>query len=222
MYRQSELKGRVRALRLAGKSVRDIAKGLNISKSTASRWTADMNLAESGLQRLWEKQQLKLFDSNNPNAKKMTTTLNASKTAFLNESYTLVSQISFTTNEKKVFCALLYWTHGAKTTNYVSFTESDPSTVLAFLKLLREGFPVVSAKFRCMLYLNENQSELETRKFWSDMTGISLGQFTKSYRRIHTMGRDAKWGNFRLNYYDVNLARELRAIYQAFSLRLVQ
>lgn len=223
MAKAEQTRTKARKLRKAGHSVREVAKRLKVGKSTVQRWVSDVELATTVADRYRMQRARASFGKSRKNG----ATQNGSKTGFLNVSAAEVSRMSADKNTKKFLCALLYWTHGARTTNYVSFTETDPLTMRAFVKLLRMGFELDETKFRGMVYLNRGQDEGRARQFWSKLTGIGLGQFTRSHIRRgsvgDTMGRKGGEvknvvgvGNFRVNYYDAAAVRELVEIGKAF------
>jgi transcriptional regulator with XRE-family HTH domain len=76
----------------------------------------------------------------------------------------------------------LYAAEGAKTTTEVKFANTDPRMISLFLQFLRAFFPVDESRLRMRLYLHEGLDLDAATGFWSDLTRIPAGQFTKPYR----------------------------------------
>ena len=69
------------------------------------------------------------------------------------------------------------------------------------------------------MHLHEYHKEEKQRKFWSKITGIPEGQFTKTYWRPHTQKREREnyQGCIRVSYYDAHIACRLHAWYNVFA-----
>jgi hypothetical protein len=115
----------------------------------------------------------------------------------------------------KTLSALLYWGEGGKIDRHVSFVNSDPQMIATFMYLLRKSFRLDESKFRILVHIHEYHNDLELKTYWSQITGIPLSQFTKSYLKPHTGINKRKGfkGTIRINYYDTKIAREIKAVY---------
>jgi hypothetical protein len=131
----------------------------------------------------------------------------------------LLETFPITVEVSQVFCALLYWAEGAKfTDNRLEFTNSDPDMIRAYLNLLRKGFMIDERKLRVNIHLHHYHEDLEQKRFWSEVTGIPLSQFNKSYIKPHTQKRirENYPGCVRICYYSADTARKIKALYQEF------
>lgn len=202
-------------LRKRGYSIKEIAKKLKVVQSTASLWVRDVVLDKKALVRLEQRSLLSRYKTSERWKQKRQEVWNLAelKAARVLEGVVLDKDTS------KLLCALLFWAEGAKTGNRVIFTNSDPKMVRVFLQLFRRCFPINEDKFRALLHVHGYHDEAKLKKFWSDVTEIPLTQFNRSYRKPHTGKRkrvDYK-GCIAVRYGDVEIARELKAVYNIFA-----
>ncbi len=121
-------------------------------------------------------------------------------------------------NVIKIICSMLFWAEGSKKINHIAFTNSDPGMIKTFIGLLRTSYTLDESKFHVSVHLHEYHNPNEVIEFWSKTTKIPRVQFIKPYCKPHTAIRkrhDYK-GCITIRYYDVKIARELTAIYNAF------
>lgn len=209
------IKQKAIALRKEGLSLREIVNELNIAKSTASEWLSPIELSPTAQARLKEKQILGQY-----------------KTVLLKKEYKeqqrqiarkmakdILQSIQLSKTFFKLCCALVWWCEGNKDTTQLTFTNSDPSLVKCFLFLLRGGFTIDESKFRILIHLHDYHEDEKQKHFWSEITNIPQSQFYKSYLKPHTAVRKHEnyQGCIAISYYDAKIAKELEAIYNAFS-----
>lgn len=206
-----ELKQKAISLRSQGYSIKEIARKLDISVSTASGWLRKVILESKAKARLKKRKLLGYYKTSQRWQRKKS---EQEKRVQLKVKK-VFAPARPDKNTYKIFCSLLFWAEGTKTGSYVSFINSDPQMIAVFLKLLRASFPLTEEKFRAMVHIHEYHDEKEILKFWSEKTNIPLSQFSKSYLKPHTKKRKKPgyMGSLRVRYYDAEIARELRAIY---------
>jgi len=110
----------------------------------------------------------------------------------------------------KIAAIMLYWAEGAKRSQAVDFTNSEPRMVKFFLKFLREICRVDEQRLRILLYCYANQDIGKIKKFWSKLTKIPLSQFIKPYiRQDYSLKckREMKYGLIHIRYSDKKLWR---------------
>ncbi len=85
----------------------------------------------------------------------------------------------------KAIGAMLYWGEGCKSdkVGVVDFANSDNAMVITFMNFLRNVCGVDENRLRVYLYLHANQNVENCIDYWSEITNISKGQFTKPYIR---------------------------------------
>jgi len=202
-------------LRGAGYSFGEIAKKLQIAKSTAHLWVKKVELDEKALKELNKKRilarlkGLKVLKKNRVQTRKQIKTL----------AIKSIGETHLNIGMKKLLCSFLYWGEGSKNTNSLTFTNSSQEMIIIFLSLLRTSFILDERKFRALIHIHEYHNENEIKNYWSKITEIPLSQFTKSYLKPHT-GKNSKEGykgTISIRYYDYKIALELTFIYNVFA-----
>lgn len=131
----------------------------------------------------------------------------------------MLSKITLSKSLAKLYCSLIWWCEGNKSTVSLKFTNSDTTLISNFLYLLRYGFDIDESKLRALIHIHQYHDDLAQKKFWSEITKIPLSQFHKSYQKPNTSKRyrENYPGCLALVYYDASVAKELKAIYNTFS-----
>lgn len=207
-----EIKNKAKKLRKKGYSIKEIAKLMTISSSTASLWVASIELNEKALKRLEKRKVLGQYKAIQTRKQKQIIT----KASLDEKNLKLLSELQFTPTLCKLLCSIFFWTEGGKfTDSYVYFINSDPKMIKTFMKLFRLSFEVDESKLRALIHIHEYHHELKIKRFWSDIAGIPVSRFSKSYLKPHTARRirDGYMGSLRIRYYDYKIALELRSTY---------
>lgn len=198
-------------LRKRGYSLKEISKHFNVAKSTASLWSRNIILTENAEKRLLGViKRGQFISANNKRAR-----TKAIEQKYFDEA---LEEIKSKPDYDKIICAMLYWCEGAKNSNGVAFTNSDPNLVTTFLRLLRKSFLLNEQRFRPCIHIHSYHSAQKQLDFWSKITDINKQQFIKPYRkpnggkRIH----ENYQGCISVAYHSTDLARRLLAIARAF------
>ncbi|MFN8016050.1 MAG: hypothetical protein U0R17_05540 [Acidimicrobiia bacterium] len=151
-------------------SITSIASTLKVSKSSVSIWVRDLDVV--------------VTKSSSNNSKRSP---HPHMIARLNEiEDNRKSGIKYFENlsRKEFFVAgiALYAGEGFKTQNSIGMANTDPSIIKFFIKWLRTFYEVEESRIKARLYLHEGLDVDESTKYWSNLTGIPAGQFTKPYR----------------------------------------
>lgn len=208
-------KTRAIELRRKGWSVGVIALELGVSKSSVSLWVRDLQLPKSARLRI----QASL--TNGQNAARIVKKARTSSllTQARGEAERAAEAYDTDPLTALIFCALLYWCEGSKSLNdkELTFSNSDPLLIGAYLSLLRRAFLLDESRLRVLLHLHEYHDEKAQLKYWSRITGIPTGQFLKSYLKPHTGKRTRPNypGCAQIRYYDVRVARKVYATARA-------
>lgn len=112
----------------------------------------------------------------------------------------------------------LYAGEGTKSGSTVGFANTDPDMVRLFLRFLRTFFPIDEQRLRLRLYLHDGLDLDEANRFWSDVTGIPVGQFGVPYRAVpDTTIRSQKhpMGCPSVRYNSVSVLRAILALIDA-------
>ncbi len=180
----AKTKQRYQALKLRkeGKSLKEIADKLKVSKSTVSVWCRDIELTPSQIEKLVKKQEsasykgrLKFLERVRRERKEQTLRLKK-------EGIREVSRV----NRRDLFIGgiAMYVSEGVTSSSKeeVSFSNSSPQMILFMLRWFGEVCGVENDRFVIQIRINElhKKRAREIEKYWSDITGIPISQFTKT------------------------------------------
>lgn len=180
----AKVKERYNALKLRkqGKSLKEIANNLGLSKSTVSLWCRDIALTPEQIERLVKKQKsasyrgrLKFLE--NIRKKRKEETLRLQK-----EGIKEVGRI----NKRDLFIGgiAMYVSEGVTSPSKeeVSFSNSSLQMVLFMIKWFKEVCGVEDSRFVIQVRINEihKKRKRKIEEYWSRSTGIPLSQFTKT------------------------------------------
>jgi hypothetical protein len=201
-------------LRRKGRSIKEIARDLNISKSTISEWTRAIEMTKAGKARIEERQKSARKKSNETlHSRKIERLFHAETQADL-----LLSRISYEKNNDMIALAIMYWCEGGKSDNQLRFTNSDPNLARAFIVMLCNVFKIERSKIRVCLHVHDYHNETEMLQFWSNAIGISVTQFSKTYKKFsdHKFKKEGYKGCVRISYYDSHLTRVVLSFAKKF------
>ena len=218
MVHDMNLINEAKKLRGQAYSYGEIAKKLQIAKSTAHLWVKRVELDEKALKELERKRTLARLKG----LKALKNIRELRKNQIKKLAIISVNKINLNRETKKLLCSFLYWGEGSKNTNSLTFTNSDPLMVKSFLTLLRSSFELEERKFRALVHIHEYHNEKKIKNYWSKVTNIPLSQFSKSYLKSHT-GKNVKEGykgTISISYYDYKIALELSFVYNWFAEKL--
>jgi transposase-like protein len=173
-----------RLRREEGRSVKEIAALLGVSRSSVSLWVRGIELTT--------KQQEALRDRN-PVYNRQRSGWRAN--AALSRARRLASQeegrrLAQSGGSRFASGCMLYWAEGAKARNAVRFTNSDPEMSRIFLAFLREYFDVSDDKVRisCNLFVDHEERQREIERFWLDTLDLPATSLCKT-----TVNRYSRW-----------------------------
>lgn len=197
----------------------EIARELEIAKSTAYSWTHGLHLSQGEKNRsearLRVAQQAKVTHLAALNKQR-----HKERDDLLGESARkIVEHAPLSLDHKKLLCSVLFWCEGGKDVRGgIQFINSDPAMIQKFLSLLREGFPIQENKFRALIHLHEYHNQEKQLRFWSKVTEIPISQFHKPYLKPNT-GKNTRIGYpgcVSIRYLDSALGKLLKMIYSEF------
>lgn len=169
------IKKRVIFLRKNGLSYGEIKKKINIPKSTLSLWLKSVPLKPEHRKRLYTK-QIEIL-SRGPKSQRERRNREIEGIIEISKS-----EIGFPLDERsyKLFGAALYWAEGTKTKNF-EITNSDPNLIVFMCRWFEKVFGVKPADMKIHLNVYPQQNEYKLKRFWSDLTGVPLANFGKSF-----------------------------------------
>lgn len=166
-----------------GLSNKEIAKQLNVSRSSVSLWVRDIQLTVA---------QTAKLNQNNPT---INTTLYRDKIAKTKSENAKQKRFSYqldgrqqatiaikTNNNLHYAGCMLYWAEGAKDKNTCAFSNSDVNMVRLFLTFLYQCYCVKPTKIRIYIncYTDNGLTVDDIQKYWSKELNIPMDQFGKT------------------------------------------
>jgi transposase-like protein len=163
-------------LRSEGKSYSQIRSGLNVSKSTLSRWLRQYPLSKKRIS--------ELRDNNQKRIEKYRNTMQRKRNKRLHDVYLLEQKMILPLSKKELYIAglFLYWGEGNKASrNIVSIANTDPSVLLFALHWLIKGCNVNKQDIKVSLHLYKDMDIHHFISYWSTLLEISPSSFSKPY-----------------------------------------
>jgi hypothetical protein len=167
------------SLRKQGTSITQIAKQLQVSKSTVSYWCRDITLSPAAKSRI-------IFNSLQKSTRGMlayTESLQKERQERMAIDQKRGASLLGTLTPRDIFCIGLglYWGEGYKKgSQEFGFTNSDPVVIIFYLKWLHLVYKIESPDLIARVSINaRHRSRLaEIHTYWSHLTKIPLSQFT--------------------------------------------
>jgi len=173
MKKKTTQKYLARQLRKKGKSYSEILEKINVSKSTLSLWLRDIPLTKQQRNNLEGRNKSRYLGSKKNQQKRIELT---KKIIFesKDEAKMLINN--------KLFLAgvMLYWAEGTKRGGeIISFSNADPNMINLMMEWFRDICLVPEEKFRIQVHIHTLHKKVNTKKYWSELTGVPLKQFHK-------------------------------------------
>lgn len=169
-----------RKLRKEGRSIGDIAKLVNASKSSVSIWCSDIFLSEIQRSNLYQVDicaaRRGSVVANENRKRERLIRLNFYKLIGIKK----IGELS----ERELFLigAALYWAEGGKNQRKVVFINSDPKMILLWVVWVIECLKITKERLVCRVEINEKCRKYlnKIENYWSNLTGIPITQFRKA------------------------------------------
>lgn len=174
-----------RKLRKLGKSVGEIARDVEVSKSSVSLWCSDIELTPEQIADLIKREGDGAARGRQVSARLKKTERKQRMSRFCEIGLRKIGQL--TKRELLLVGASLYWAEGNKKQRVAVFANSDPDMIKIFLKWLEVCHGIT--KDRLSPYVGINQAHKKriylVERYWSESTGIPLDNFTNpSYKKV--------------------------------------
>lgn len=132
-------------------------------------------------------------------------------------TFSLKENLSEKEKQLKIAGLMLYWAEGGKPNQEnksltVDFTNSNPLMIQLFLKFLREICEINESRLRVLLYCYVDQNIESLKRYWNNITGIPIKQFTKPYVRKDFLPEKKgkmKYGLVHIRYSDKKLLLQI-------------
>jgi hypothetical protein len=170
-----KLKNEATEYRKNGLSYGEIKRRIGVSKSTLSLWLKSVSLTHDQKRKLYTRQVGIL----NLGAQSQKLRREREVSQIIVESKAEI-QLPMNFDTYRLFGSALYWAEGSKSKMF-QMTNSDPRLILFWVKWLKKVFKISSLNLKARLNIYPQQSEKNIKRFWSDLTGIPIKNFGKSY-----------------------------------------
>jgi DNA-binding MarR family transcriptional regulator len=178
--------------RLEGRSIKEIAKELGVSRSSVSRWVRDIELTDEQRRALLERNPAYNRQSSGwhvvasrRRAARVRSQEHGRELARLREPLHLAG-------------CMLYWAEGSKERNALQFCNSDPEMVRFFVRLLRTYFDIDDDQIRitCYLYADHEQRQREIEAYWLDVASLTEASLRRSVvNRVSKSSKRKRFGS---------------------------
>jgi len=173
MLHNIENKVLARKLREKGYSYSEIKEKINVSKSTLSLWLRDIHLSQENIARLTGLQKSRLTAAESKKKRRIAQTKKILSTS-IRETDELIDNPLFISG------LMLYWAEGAKYSENIAFSNSDPLMIRLIMNWFRQICKVPEDKFRAEIHIHELHVRKNCEQYWSKITNIPINQFYKT------------------------------------------
>lgn len=211
-----EIKQKALDLRKQGYVYSEIQKAIaySVPKNTFTGWFKNVILSENAKQRITNK----IKELGAPGRAIAWQNIRKKRADLLKNIYNKIDSeiIIIDKFAAKLCLAMLYLAEGAKSDETVRFSNSDPKIIELFLKLLRQAFDIDEKKLRGKVQCRADQNAKNLEIFWSNLSGIPVNQFNKSWKDKRTIGKPTKRANYKgvfvIYYFSNRVFLELKFV----------
>ncbi|MBI2669866.1 MAG: hypothetical protein HYX20_01860 [Candidatus Yanofskybacteria bacterium] len=214
MFKESPLKNYLALkkaatkLRLRGLSYGEIKKKTSLPKSTLSAWLKNIPLKPKDRKRLYTKQTQIL--ARGPQSQKERRAREVEEIIKNAES-----EINFPLHPEtlRLMGAALYWAEGNKQ-GMCEITNSDPHLIAFAVKWIKLTFNISPLDLKARLNIYPQQNDKKIKKFWSELTGIPVKRFGKSF--VKPVSKGYKKNNLYYGTIKVEIPKSVNTRYRIF------
>src|SRR3989344_5227472 len=196
-------------LRKEGLSYNEIRKQVKVAKSTLSLWLKDAPLTETQKKKFYTNQILNLARGAQSQKERR---LREIAEIVKNAKSEISSSISL--ESYRLFGAALYWAEGNKKNN-LGITNSDPYLILFMVKWFEKVLGASPKKdLKAHLNIYPQQNEQGIKQFWSELTGIPLENFGKTF--VKPLNKNYKKNNLYYGTIKIGVPKSANKVHQIF------
>lgn len=215
---KSKQKIRAIELREEGESIKEIAKKINVAKSTVSLWCRDIILTSSQIKKLHEDMVKGSYVGRMKGAR-MQYERRIKKIKEANKSgKNIIGKLS--ERDLLIAAVALYWGEGSKKSRQLAINNSDPEMIKFIIAAFRKIWKIKKDRFALHVGINEihkNRNE-EIKEYWSKVIKIPKEQFRKT---IFIKAKNKKiYKNFSSHYgtLTIRIKKPMTIYYQIMGL----
>lgn len=169
-----------RKLRGKGESIKSIARKLKVSPGTVSIWCRDVQLTQSQIRELERRGKDPNYGRRLEYTRRRRLEKEEKIKKLRQEGINEIGELT----ERELFLvgASLYWAEGFKKDSQAGFASSDPKMIVIILKWLKDcGYSLNDLTLRVTVNISHIKRIDDIQKYWSEVTGISVGNFQKPF-----------------------------------------
>lgn len=175
------------ALRKKGLSYNEIRLQVPVAKSSLSLWLKHIPLSPKHRARLYTR-QIQVLSRGTPSQVER----RKREIMFITEDAKKEIVLPLSSETRRFLGAALYWAEGNKTKNF-AITNSDPALIAFMTHWFKEMFDISPTMLKAHLNIYSQQNETKVKRFWSEITGIPVKNFGKTF--IKPTGKGFKKNN---------------------------
>lgn len=168
-------------LRRAGKSIRSIAKEINVSASSVSSWCRDIALSPSQKKTLDINARDPYYAGRGIYLRKLKKKTHLKIIRLQKEGVKKVGSL----NKRELFLvgSALYWAEGFKKDSQAGLGSLDPEMIKFYIKWLKDCFSYKNEDliFRVTANISHKERIKEIEKYWSTLLKVPIDQFQKPF-----------------------------------------
>src|SRR3989344_5544874 len=193
-------------LRREGRSIKEIARIVGVSKASVSVWVRDIVLNKKQLSvlkrngfssEIIEKRRQKRLENEQVKRDSIAT--------LAQKDIKNISQ-----HDLRIIGLCLYWGEGGKThQGSARISNSDPAVIKVMMRFFREICMVEEKKFRGHIHIHSHLETERAEKYWASISDIPRAQFFKTYAKPSIASKNKKdslpYGTFDIYVNDTKL-----------------
>lgn len=204
----SSLKLKAIRLRKRGLSYNEIKRQVPVAKSTLSLWLKGITLKPEHRKRLYTK-CIQIL-ARGPQSQKERRAREVEQIIAQAEKEI---QLPLSLEAFRLFGVALYWAEGSKG-KMMEITNSDPHLILFIIQWFERIFAIPPTNLKARLNIYPQQNEMKIKRFWSDLTGIPLRNFGKSY--VKPLSKGYKKNNLYYGTMRIEVPKSVNMHYRVF------
>lgn len=195
---------RALTLRKKGVSMGEIAKTLNVAKSSVSYWVREIKLTSK------QKERLNKNGHSVDAIEKRRTARIANTRKKREEIITKAGEEVFELQKDPLWCigTALYWGEGGKTQQTARVANSDPAVIKIMMRFFEKYSGVDESKYRAHVHTFSHRNAGKAVQYWSKISGVPKHRFFKTYVKKSSASKKKRetlpYGTVQIYVHDSN------------------
>ena len=206
-----------RELRKQGYSLKEIARKLNVAKSSVSIWCRDIKLTDEQKKRMIDRTDAVRDHAKGARANKLK--WRKKREAFQEQGREQARHGDWL----HLAGCMLYWAEGAKKRGVTHFANSDPNMIELFMRFLRESLNVPEHKLRIRIlcYLGQGLTQEEIENYWLNLLNLDRDRMQETGVNVRPSsskqkGRILKYGVCHISVGSIKFTQQIYGAIQEY------